>query len=513
MSLSSISLKIFKAAGTTRKYSWNHADQLICYKNQVGVSDPTVYTQYDYAGQDRVSKLVRTGTLATPIYERTIYIDGIFEYVKLENGATYEKNYVHIMDDKSRIAEVRINIGAAFPGDIADTITYCLENQIGSSVTRLSTTATVIDLEEYYPFGDSSLRTFTYKRYRYVGKERDNESGLYYYGARYYAAWTCRFISVDPLASDYPHLTPYNYAGNKPIGDYDIDGMQGTGDQKQGGSDINSGGSKQAGDQPGGKNSNVTYKGGVQIYEAAEAKGGVPGGQSKASESFKVGDYDVLPNYTKNDKGDLTFSHYTASIMVNQVKPGGGTEQVARIDYVFGKADLQGFKDKATLFATAANMIFGADVHLTKGKMEMLNGNGAGSYVKELYTSDPVGAAFAFTAGFYGLMRGQYFKPNGGSETGDFIGHGANKHKFDPTRVETRNSSQFGKNVDVARLTEHTMKYGDVKPQLDASGNVYATKYSANFGFNVGTKAMPTDAVRVFINHVNPAKTTVFPRK
>ncbi|MDP3146604.1 MAG: hypothetical protein Q8N66_14440, partial [Bacteroidota bacterium] len=105
-------------AGVTRNYKWNHADQLICYYNQASPSDPTVFTQYDYSGQDRVSKLVRTGTAGSPIYERTIYIDGIFEYVKLENGTTYQKNYVHIMDDKSRIAEIRV--GTAFPGDIAD---------------------------------------------------------------------------------------------------------------------------------------------------------------------------------------------------------------------------------------------------------------------------------------------------------------------------------------------------------------------------------------------------------
>ena len=115
-----------------------------------------------------------------------------------------------MMDDKSRIAEVRINTGTAFPGDITDDVVYILEDQIGSSIVRLNTSGTVIDEEEYYPFGDSSLRTFIYKRYRYVGKEKDAESGLYYYGARYYAAWTCRFISVDPLAADYPfthHIT------------------------------------------------------------------------------------------------------------------------------------------------------------------------------------------------------------------------------------------------------------------------------------------------------------------
>jgi RHS repeat-associated protein len=208
---------------TNRHYIWNHADQLLCYKNQVGAGTPTVFTQYDYAGQDRVSKMVRTGTT----YERTIYIDGVFEYVNRQTiSTTYEKNYIHIMDDKSRIAEVRINVGTAFPGDISDNIVYILEDQIGSSVVRLSTSGTVIDEEEYYPFGDSSLRTFTYKRYRYVGKEKDSESGLYYYGARYYAAWTCRFISVDPLANGYPFYTPYNYAGNKPIHKIDIDGMQ-----------------------------------------------------------------------------------------------------------------------------------------------------------------------------------------------------------------------------------------------------------------------------------------------
>lgn len=123
-------------AGSTRNYSWNHADQLVCYKNQVGTSDPTVFTQYDYdAGGKRVSKVVRTGTAANPIYERTIYIDGIFEYVTLDDGTNpvYTKNYIHIMDDKSRIAEVRIRPGTAFPGDITDDITYHLENQIGSS--------------------------------------------------------------------------------------------------------------------------------------------------------------------------------------------------------------------------------------------------------------------------------------------------------------------------------------------------------------------------------------------
>ena len=81
--------------------------------------------------------------------------------------------------------------------------------------------------------GRNAIAETSLKRYRYVGKERDEETGLYYYGARYYAAWLARFVSVDPLKDDYPQLNSYNYAGNKPISFKDIDGQQSPGDEKR----------------------------------------------------------------------------------------------------------------------------------------------------------------------------------------------------------------------------------------------------------------------------------------
>ena len=62
-------------------------------------------------------------------------------------------------------------------------------------------------------------------------KYKVRQTGLYYYGARFYAAWICRFVSVDPLQFEYLQLTPFNCAGNKPITHIDIDGMQGTGNK------------------------------------------------------------------------------------------------------------------------------------------------------------------------------------------------------------------------------------------------------------------------------------------
>jgi RHS repeat-associated protein len=212
-----------KTVNTERKFDWDAANRLLFYKNQVGSNEPTVEAQYLYdASGNRVKKIVRKQGGG---YEIRVYIDGIFEYFTDE---TEEQNTVHIMDDQSRIASVRI--GASM-GDSTPAVKYTLENNIGSSVVTLDDSGAVVNEQEYYPFGETSFGSYAKKRYQYTGKERDEESGLYYYGARYYAPWTCRFISVDPLASKYNQLTPYQNAGNDPIGDYDIDGMQGANTQ------------------------------------------------------------------------------------------------------------------------------------------------------------------------------------------------------------------------------------------------------------------------------------------
>jgi len=69
---------------------------------------------------------------------------------------------------------------------------------------------------------------------RYTGKERDTESGLDYFGARYYASNMGRFMSADwspniqpvPYASlgDPQSLNLYIYAGNNPLSRFDLDG-------------------------------------------------------------------------------------------------------------------------------------------------------------------------------------------------------------------------------------------------------------------------------------------------
>lgn len=60
------------------------------------------------------------------------------------------------------------------------------------------------------------------KPYLFNGKELDSETGLYYYGARYYDPRVSLWLNVDPLAEK--TMTPYAYVNNNPINLIDPDG-------------------------------------------------------------------------------------------------------------------------------------------------------------------------------------------------------------------------------------------------------------------------------------------------
>jgi RHS repeat-associated protein len=64
--------------------------------------------------------------------------------------------------------------------------------------------------------------------YLYNGKELEGELGLgwYAYGFRYYDASVGRFVGVDPIASQFPHVSVFNYAENEPVGHIDLWGLQ-----------------------------------------------------------------------------------------------------------------------------------------------------------------------------------------------------------------------------------------------------------------------------------------------
>ncbi len=205
--------------GAGRSFEWDYGDRMR------GFSEGTTTAAYLYdAGGNRVKKVVRK---SSSLKEVTVYIDGGFEYIyKLDssNVRDEEFNEVHVMDGRSRVARVKV-FGTTWSGSQWDAKVYNLEDHLGNSTFSVDANSSLINREEYFPFGETSFGSYAIKRYRYNGKERDEESGLYYYGARYYACWSCRFVSIDPLAGEMPFATPFSYAANNPVVLVDVDGL------------------------------------------------------------------------------------------------------------------------------------------------------------------------------------------------------------------------------------------------------------------------------------------------
>jgi len=209
---------------------WDYKDQL--REVELNLSGDIAFYIYDNTG-NRVRKVIEKGN----IREERYYLGGFETFRKFVSGdLDFERQTLHVDDDKSKVALIETKtIESSNPvSPLEITIRYQYSNHLGTACLELDENADIISYEEYHPFGTTSYRSgrnqvdVSLKRYKYVGKERDEESGLYYYGARYYADWLCRFVSVDPLQFKYPYYTPYQYAGNKPISYIDLDGMEET---------------------------------------------------------------------------------------------------------------------------------------------------------------------------------------------------------------------------------------------------------------------------------------------
>lgn len=79
-------------------------------------------------------------------------------------------------------------------------------------------------------------------RYGFNGKENDNEvkgeGNQQDYGMRIYDTRLGRFLSIDPLTREYPFLTPYQFASNRPIDGIDLDGLEYFSSKEHGGKSL-----------------------------------------------------------------------------------------------------------------------------------------------------------------------------------------------------------------------------------------------------------------------------------
>jgi RHS repeat-associated protein len=111
---------------------------------------------------------------------------------------------------------------------------YVLTETLGSTRAKTNGEGQVVARFDYEPFGGEVGRNGSAGdglRQRFTGKERDGESGLDYFGARYFLGAQGRFTSPDPLSASRKASNPqtwnrYTYALKNPLKFVDPDGLE-----------------------------------------------------------------------------------------------------------------------------------------------------------------------------------------------------------------------------------------------------------------------------------------------
>jgi RHS repeat-associated protein len=159
-------------------------------------------------------------------------------------------NSKHIFVGETRIATKVVYADGSFITDAEKQRQYYYHSDhLGSAQLVTDYKGDEYERFEYTPYGEvwiekAAAASALDVPYRFTGKERDKETGLYYYGARYLDPRESRWLSVDPAMGDYVpspgqeagklpgmggvfntvNLHVYHYAGNNPVKYVDPDG-------------------------------------------------------------------------------------------------------------------------------------------------------------------------------------------------------------------------------------------------------------------------------------------------
>ena len=150
----------------------------------------------------------------TPVFNKAGDVPGApVKWSDPEDPEDAQPGYGYVADDTASVEETY----------------YYHSDHLGSTSYITDDKANITQYDAYLPYGEllvdehNSSEEMTYK---FNGKEMDEETGLYYYGARYMNPQASLFLGVDPLAEKYYNISPYVYCGNNPVNIMDPNGME-----------------------------------------------------------------------------------------------------------------------------------------------------------------------------------------------------------------------------------------------------------------------------------------------
>jgi RHS repeat-associated protein len=201
------------------------------------------YTKHYFAGTQRVSSKIGTTTNLGKFLQEWTLIENSSggapinlvstsgnQLTTAETGVTKVYTAFGITPTPTFASNNAFLAVPAFTGIAAETEHYFFHpDHLGSSNYITNFVGEVSQHMEYFAFGETFIEEHKNSHnspYKFNGKELDEESGLYYYGARYYSSRENLWISVDPEFEKYPNYSPYNYCLLNPLELIDPDGRE-----------------------------------------------------------------------------------------------------------------------------------------------------------------------------------------------------------------------------------------------------------------------------------------------
>jgi RHS repeat-associated protein len=222
--------------------------------NMIIVTAPGIGTvrALTWDDENRLTRTIEGGSATDYVYDdagkRVIKKSGLGEVLYVNENYSVRNGDVascHIFAGNTRVATTMKAPGAD------ESVYYYHGDHLGSSSVVTSGAGAFHEGLEYFPYGETWVHASASPGnhsmpYRFTGKEQDPETGLYYFGARYYDARLSKWISTDPALGKYlpgagkgnddlpgmggvfnpVNMSVYHYGGNNPLVYIDPDGKK-----------------------------------------------------------------------------------------------------------------------------------------------------------------------------------------------------------------------------------------------------------------------------------------------
>ena len=196
-------------------------EEPVLYASPYLVATPEGYTKHYFVESERIASRIGEGI-----------IFGINSHAVSDSQLAAKRSLVNqTAPRKVRPEMFRFLYTLTENWSASHTTYWQHSDHLGSANWVTDTAGTGYQFLLYMPWGEpfvdlrkahSSYNT----RYTFSGKERDEETGFSYFGARHYNSDLSIWLSVDPMSDKYPSTSPYTYCGNNPVKLVDPNGRE-----------------------------------------------------------------------------------------------------------------------------------------------------------------------------------------------------------------------------------------------------------------------------------------------